>query len=140
MDLNPLIDEARAANEKRGVNIRGKKYTEVAPRIEIFRSYCGTDFGIETEVTHQGYVKGEPVIVRAVIRDKENRVIATGTAWEVIGDGHINASSALENCETSAIGRALACFGIHGGEMASANEIREKTPNTTAEALHDARI
>ena len=35
----------------------------------------------------------------------------------------VNKTSAIENCETSAIGRALASLGLHGGSYASANEI-----------------
>jgi len=65
-------------------------------------------------------------------------VLGTGHASEVIGEGHVNKTSALENAETSAIGRALASMGIHGGEYASANELRDKPANPTAEALRDA--
>lgn len=39
------------------------------------------------------------------------RADATGLAHEVIGQGNVNKTSALENCETSAIGRALANLG-----------------------------
>ena len=42
---------------------------------------------------------------------------------EEIGSSQINTTSALENCETSAIGRALASAGYHGTEFCSANEL-----------------
>jgi hypothetical protein len=44
-------------------------------------------------------------------------------AEEIRGQGNVNKTSALENCETSAIGRALASLGLAGGEYASANEM-----------------
>ena len=44
-------------------------------------------------------------------------------AEEIRGQGLVNTTSALENAETSAIGRALASLGLAGGEYASANEL-----------------
>jgi hypothetical protein len=52
-----------------------------------------------------------------------NMVIATGYAEEVRTASKINRTSALENCETSAVGRALAFFGLAGSEIASADEV-----------------
>ena len=37
--------------------------------------------------------------------------------------GYVNKTSALENCETSSLGRALAAFGLHGSEFSSADEL-----------------
>ena len=51
-------------------------------------------------------------------------VISTGVAEEVRGSTNINNTSALENCETSAVGRALAFFGLAGSEIASADEVK----------------
>ena len=45
-------------------------------------------------------------------------VIATGWAEEVRGQGNVNKTSHLENCETSAIGRALANAGVAGSDPA----------------------
>ena len=44
-------------------------------------------------------------------------------ALEEFGSSFINRTSALENAETSALGRALAAFGLHGTEFASADEL-----------------
>jgi hypothetical protein len=44
-------------------------------------------------------------------------------AEEIRGQGMVNTTSALENAETSAIGRALSSLGLAGGEYASANEM-----------------
>lgn len=48
---------------------------------------------------------------------------ATGYAFEVDGTGMANQTSALENCETSAIGRALANAGYSGNKRASREEM-----------------
>jgi len=61
---------------------------------------------------------------------------ATGLAFEVDGQGMANKTSALENAETSAIGRALANAGYSGNKRATREEMakvaREKKPNATA--------
>ena len=116
-----VMTEADILLEKHGVQQRGgKKYLEVKHRVTVFRRAYGANLGIETEVIDAGdkYVR-----VRAVIRDKLGNIVASGLAEEVRGTSPVNKGSALENCETSAIGRALACFGLHGGEYASLNEI-----------------
>jgi hypothetical protein len=41
-------------------------------------------------------------------------LVSTGWAEEIVGNSPVNKTSALENCETSAVGRALANFGFQG--------------------------
>ena len=89
-------------------------------RVNIFRRNFGLDYKIETDLIHNDDKK---IIVKAVIRDKDNHVIASGLAEEIRGSSKINTVSAVEVCDTSAIGRALSCLGLSGGEYASANEI-----------------
>jgi hypothetical protein len=50
---------------------------------------------------------------------------ATGHAFEIDGTGMANQSSALENCETSAIGRALANAGYSGNKRTSREEMEK---------------
>jgi deoxycytidylate deaminase len=100
------------------VNIRGKEYQTVAKRIADFRSEFG-DYSIITDVQSNADV----VVVKCVIQDTSGRTISTGYAEEVRDSTNINKTSALENCETSAVGRALAFFGFGGSEIASANEV-----------------
>jgi hypothetical protein len=101
----------------------GKRYTQVQDRVEAFRHHFGAAFGLETDIDCKGFAKGDAVVARCVIRDPTNRIVATGHAVEFWGASPVNSTSALENAETSAIGRALAALGIHGGEFASINEI-----------------
>jgi hypothetical protein len=55
-------------------------------------------------------------VIRAELWLGEN-MIATGYAEEVRGAGNVNRTSHVENCETSAIGRALANCGMAGSDM-----------------------
>ena len=102
------------------VNIHGKQYMTVAERINDFRAEH-KEWGIETEL-----VSAESsVIMKAIVKNKDGNVIGTGFAEEVRGSTNINKTSALENCETSAIGRALASVGFGGTEYATANEVTD---------------
>jgi len=116
------MNEINIKNQTHGVTQRGgKKYTEVYVRVEQFRKAFGTELGIQTEILKD---EGDLIQVKASIIDKSNNaVLGSGLAEEVRGSSNVNKTSALENCETSAIGRALASLGLHGGQYASANEI-----------------
>lgn len=109
------------------VQIRNRKtgkyrdYETVAYRVHKFRDdpqYMG--FCIRTSIFHHDDNK---VVIRCEIWDANHTLIATGHAEEFREASDINRTSALENAETSAIGRALACLGIGGTEFASANEV-----------------
>ena len=65
------------------------------------------------------------VVVKATVVPEDGRTY-TGMAQEIIGEGFINKTSALENCETSAVGRALAMMGIGViDSIASVDEINK---------------
>lgn len=102
------------------VNIHGKEYKTVAKRVDEFRNAHKTDLAIITSLVDRDE---NTVVMKAEIIDKDGRTIATGYAEEHRTASQINRTSALENCETSAIGRALANFGLGGGEYASADEV-----------------
>lgn len=102
------------------VNIHGKEYKTVAKRVDEFRSAHKTELAIITSLVDRDE---NTVVMKAEIIDKDGRTIATGYAEEHRTASQINRTSALENCETSAIGRALANFGLGGGEYASADEV-----------------
>ena len=102
----------------------GKSYVMVKDRIEVFRREFGTEFGIETNVDYkQGFDQGAAVVASARISDKDGNTVASGWAVEYVGSTKLTDASPVEVAETSAIGRALACFGLHGGEYASLNEM-----------------
>lgn len=102
------------------VNIRGKEYKTVALRVDEFRKHEDfKGFGIQTEVMSSA----DLVMVKASIVSDSGHVVATGYAEEDRAAGNINKTSAIENAETSAVGRALAFLGFGGTEIASANEV-----------------
>jgi len=103
-------------------NIKGKEYVEVNQRLLFFRNekkYEG--WSIETAFL---VLDSESCVAQTTISDNEGRVIAQGTAQEDKSSSYINKTSYIENCETSAVGRALAMLGI-GIEtsIASSNEV-----------------
>ena len=101
------------------VTIHGKEYKTVAERVtEIHKTNKGKAFSIETDLV--SWTDGV-VIFKATISTPHG--IFTGHAYEDIGSSKINTTSALENCETSAIGRALASAGYIATEFASADEL-----------------
>ena len=100
------------------VDIKGKSYTQVSTRINLFRKYFPMA-SIETLITYNDDIR---VIIQTKI-SLNDTVIATGYAEER-GDGnYINQTSAVENCETSSIGRALSNLGLGGSEYASSFEV-----------------
>lgn len=103
----------------------GKSYVMVKDRIEIFRQHFGDEYGIDTNVIfNEGFDSGAPVLAKASIRHVQSAaVVASGWAVEFVGSTKLTDASPVEVAETSAIGRALACFGLHGGEYASLNEM-----------------
>ena len=103
------------------VSIHGKEYKTVVERVNEMRNgEIYHDHSIETEILR---FEGADCIIKATIKDAEGRVIATGLAHEVQGSTNINKTSHVENCETSAIGRALAALGLAGTEYASGDEV-----------------
>jgi len=111
------------------VNIKGKEYATVASRVGIFRKYFPTHSIITDIITDDE----QRVIIKASILDENNKIISTGYAEEIRGQGVINTTSAIENAETSAIGRALAAFGLIGGEYASSFEVENATQKQTTQ-------
>lgn len=101
------------------VNIRGKEYQTVALRVQMFREHH-PDYSLTTSVICRD---DDCVVMQATIADPAGRIIANGHSEEYRKSSQINRTSALENAETSAIGRALAAFGMAGTEFASANEV-----------------
>jgi len=103
-------------------NIRGKQYVEVNERIKFFRQEDQyKNWAINTEFP---MLTTDEALCRCTITDRDGMVIAVGHAHEVKTASNINKTSYVENCETSAVGRALAMLGIGiDASIASANEV-----------------
>ena len=120
-DIQQAMALCAELNKTHGVKQRGgKMYTQVVHRMEAFRKVFGVSMGVDTQILVDD---GQRVVVKAIITNADGIVVGSGMAEEIRGQGHVNTTSALENCESSAIGRALASIGLAGGEYASANEM-----------------
>lgn len=103
-----------------------KFYTSVAARVAAFREMCATGTIVTEIVTMADGV----VTMKATVSDEAGRVLATGMAQEKESSSFINKTSYIENCETSAVGRALGMLGIGSDEqMASAEELANAINN-----------
>lgn len=90
------------------INIKGKEYVTVNERLKEFRNNF-KDYSLITEIVELG---ADYATVKATIIDNNGVTRATGFAREVVAKSPINKFAFLENCETSAMGRALGNFGI----------------------------
>lgn len=117
------INEIANLDDSDKTNIKGKFYTTVNTRLQSFRKHFGVDANIRTKILHNDL---ERVVVEATVsiyKDGTWRDIGNDCAEEFRAQGMVNKTSALENCSTSAIGRALSACGLGGSEYASAFEM-----------------
>lgn len=121
-------DIEKVNQEIKKTDIKGKQYAEVSERILAFRK-LNPNGRIITEIVDK---TENDVTIKAIIYDENEKELATGYASEV-KKGLVNSISMLENCETSAIGRALGfCgFGIDNGiasgqDMQKVEEFKKK--------------
>ena len=118
-------------------NIKGKEYVEVNQRVLYFRTESKYEgWTIENELVA---IDSETCISKSTIRDNNGRVISSAHAQEDRTSSMINKTSYVENCETSAVGRALAFVDAIGVEtsIASAEEVgmaiaKQNTAPTTS--------
>ena len=89
-------------------DIKGKQYAEVNQRIKAFRS-VHPNGSIQSELIS---LEGGVCTFRAVVSDSDGKILGTGTAQEKESSSFINKTSYVENCETSAVGRALGMCGF----------------------------
>lgn len=111
------------------IKLKDKEYSMVSSRLEIFRKHFGFKYGIIEEILVDD---GKRVVTKTCIIDRDNpeTPIGVGHAEEIRGSSLVNKTSAIENCMTSSLGRALAtAAALHGGEMASVNEIEKANNN-----------
>lgn len=101
------------------IEIHGQDYQTVAYRLNLMRQEHPT-WAVRTKIVDMSSTQ---VIVRAQVLDDQGRIMGSGHAHELHTDRGINQTSYVENCETSAIGRALASAGYLGTDVATAEEI-----------------
>ena len=118
-------EQIQKANEGlNSIDLKNKAYVLVPERVKAFRKlypegFITTDIlslenGIVMMKTEVGYYDGDRRVV-----------LGTGMAYEKEANGYVNKTSYIENCETSAVGRALGflALGIDGGGICSAEEL-----------------
>lgn len=119
------------------VDIKGKAYVEVNERIKYFReNYKG--WSLESDLLS---LENGVCVIKATIRDENGVVKANGLAYEKENSTFINKTSYIENCETSAWGRALGNLGIGiDTAIASAEEVINAVNNQPKPKLNDSSI
>ena len=126
------------------IDIKGKAYIQVNERLKHLRKEC-PEMSLVSEMI---YNDAGVCIFKASLIDTTGRVLATGHAYEKEDSTFINKTSYIENCETSAWGRALGNFGIGiDTSVASADEVQNAVANqkpkeekTTVTLCTDAQI
>lgn len=99
---------AKTENKFKTVNIKGKEYVEVNERVKYFREHH-IGWSIETDMVSND---GGVCVFKATIKDDNGNIKSVGHAYEKESSSFINKTSYIENCETSAVGRALGFLGI----------------------------
>ena len=119
------IQKANEATKPTDIG-KGKEYIEVNQRVKAFRMLFPNG-RISTELIS---LENGVCIFRASAMDEEGNLLGTGTAYEKEGSTFINKTSYIENCETSAVGRALAMCGIGiDASIASKEEVENAKLN-----------
>ena len=128
--MSKYLDLAIVNEQIKTTNIKGKEYAEVNQRIKAFRMLYPSGV-IKTELIRDE--NGECIFKAQVgyyINSENINWLGTGYAKEKEDSSFINKTSYIENCETSAVGRALgmAGFGIDVS-VASAEEMQNALEN-----------
>ena len=116
--LIPVINDFKKSTEG-DITIHNKQYSTVAKRIAIARRALGEKLTTTTKLVH----KDDKTVTFKASVFINGRLISTGYAEENRQSSRINQTSALENCETSSLGRALAFCGLTNDSIASAEEV-----------------
>ena len=119
----------------KAIDVKGKNYVMVNERLKYFREHF-EGYALISDIIE---ITPDRVCILAKILDSNGSVKATGIAFEEKQSSYINKTSYIENCETSAWGRALANFGIgidenvsSADEVAHAIEIQEEQEKSAA--------
>lgn len=126
------FEQIQKANEGLGtLDFKGKDYVMVPQRVKAFRKLFPEGF-IKTEILS---IENGVVVMQTRVgyysEDGREIILGTGHAYEKESSNYINKTSYIENCETSAVGRALGflALGIDGGGICSAEELANAVNN-----------
>lgn len=111
------VNEEMIRSEIATDNGKKKMYAEVPQRVQAFRKLFPNG-SIVTELLQD---TNGVAIIKATVSDETGKVLSTGIAFEERTANFINQTSYIENCETSAVGRALGFLGI-GSETSIASK------------------
>jgi len=119
-EVNEVVDKQL---KEKAIDIKGKDYVMVKDRLIYFNEIYPNG-SIRTRIISE-IGSGTYVVEAKVVPDHKNiERYFSGHSQAIVGDGMVNKTSALENAETSAVGRALALMGIGVlDSVASADEI-----------------
>ena len=126
----------------KGINytdVRGKNYAEVAQRVQAFRKIIPDGFIVPEILKIENgivYMKAE---AGYFTEDGRRVVLAVGHAFERQDASNINKTSYIENCETSAVGRALGFIGL-GSEKSIASAEEVDNAIKTQEAIESGKL
>ena len=117
--LVQAVNEFKKSLDGQTISIHGKSYATVALRIAIARRVLGTALDIVTKIVS---IDANTVVMQADVY-VDGKHISTGHSEEKRNSSKINQTSALENAETSAVGRSLAFCSFISDGIASAEEV-----------------
>ena len=142
--MNTMIsyEQIKKVNEDMtGIDVKGKNYVMVPQRVTAFRKLFPEGFirtkllSLEDGVCVMQAEVGYATTLCLTGADKQivtkEVILATGMAYEKETSSYINKTSYIENCETSAVGRALGFLGlgVEGGGICSAEELANAINN-----------
>ena len=117
--LVQAVNEFKKSLDGQTISIHGKSYATDSLRVGVARRVLGTALDIVTKIVS---IDANTVVMQADVYI-DGQHVSTGHAEEKRTASRINQTSALENCETSATGRALAFLGFISDGIASAEEV-----------------
>ncbi len=130
-------------NQLKTIKVQGgKEYAEVHTRVNYFRSQEKyKDWGEDTEMIANAEDMSW-VLFKTTISYPDGRIASTGHAFEKQDGSRINQRNHFENCETSAVGRALGFLGIgiHQGAIASYEEVANAIENRKKDEVKETHI
>lgn len=121
------FEDLQRANETLStMDIKGKNYVLVNERVKAFRMLYPEGCIITEILSNENGV----VTMQARVYGNDDKLLAIGHAYEKESSTYINKTSYIENCETSAVGRALGFLGIGvDTSIASFEEVQNAVNN-----------